>query len=269
MGYSYVRVLYPDCVERFQRFTEDSDKDDLAQDLLENLISNTMPSMMEDSDRFGSTNPPPIDPLYPPPDRPDDRSFTAFLQSQLTSLVDDSSLKQQNESSHSHFAFELPTCKAWFIVSAFHFDWHIKTWTRIRAPSYLGLAVALLQWYRNLNVSIFLWMIKPASQLAYISDPHPILSCRLCNNLLVSTFYLSVLMFPDFTLSFIWIVWCSLLVIVLLCKPCIFQCLDIAFFKTILHSSIVIESTCSLIFHKFITGCSTYTTFPFIINRHL
>uniref|UniRef100_A0A0V0J845 Nonsense-mediated mRNA decay factor SMG8 n=5 Tax=Schistocephalus solidus TaxID=70667 RepID=A0A0V0J845_SCHSO len=113
MGYSYVRVLYPDVVEPLQKFTDDSNRDSLAQQLLEDLVNTVRPSALENSDR--RTAPPPLNPLYPPPDRPDDRSFEAFLQCHLSSLLDDANVRGSGDG-HSHFAFELPSCKAWFIA---------------------------------------------------------------------------------------------------------------------------------------------------------
>ncbi|KAL7063438.1 hypothetical protein AAHC03_0380 [Spirometra sp. Aus1] len=113
MGYSYVRVLYPDVVEPLQKYADDSDRDSLAQQLLEDLVSTVRPSALDNCDR--RTAPPPLNPLYPPPDRPDDRSFGAFLQCHLSSLLDDANVRGSGDG-HSHFTFELPSCKAWFIA---------------------------------------------------------------------------------------------------------------------------------------------------------
>lgn len=121
-GYSYVRVLYPDVVEPLGHLTEPygrSDKGDLAQQLLETLISASgMSDLLEGCDRIQGAKGDPPEPLYPPPDRPDDRSFRAFMQCNVTALLDDTVLTGRGQADgHSHYNFELPSCKAWFIVS--------------------------------------------------------------------------------------------------------------------------------------------------------
>ncbi|VDD82857.1 unnamed protein product [Mesocestoides corti] len=93
MGYSYVRVLPPDLIEPLNQHTEHhghSDKGHLAQQLLESLLLATgIPSLLEGSDIIKNQSATPHSPLYPPPDRPDDCSFPAFLQCHLTSFLDD------------------------------------------------------------------------------------------------------------------------------------------------------------------------------------
>uniref|UniRef100_A0A5K3FFB8 Nonsense-mediated mRNA decay factor SMG8 n=2 Tax=Mesocestoides corti TaxID=53468 RepID=A0A5K3FFB8_MESCO len=119
MGYSYVRVLPPDLIEPLNQHTEHhghSDKGHLAQQLLESLLLATgIPSLLEGSDIIKNQSATPHSPLYPPPDRPDDCSFPAFLQCHLTSFLDDPVFRNQSES-HTHHSFELPSCKSWFIA---------------------------------------------------------------------------------------------------------------------------------------------------------
>ena len=92
-------------------------QDDLAQFLLENLISAAgVPCHSEDRD----TVPEQPTVFYPPPCAPSDRSFSEFLQCHLTSLLEDS-LYGKHSDSHSPYTFELPTCKGWFTVSLVHF----------------------------------------------------------------------------------------------------------------------------------------------------
>lgn len=121
MDYNYVRVLLPDGIESVGNFSESHgllDKGDLAQKLLEMLVSATgVNSLLEGFDLIKDRQVPPPTALYPPPGGPDDRSFSAFLQCHLTALLEDP-FRGDHSDSYTPYAFELPTCKGWFTVSS-------------------------------------------------------------------------------------------------------------------------------------------------------
>ncbi|KAM7540870.1 hypothetical protein Aperf_G00000045189 [Anoplocephala perfoliata] len=119
-GFHTVRILLPDCVEPLKVYSEPyidrADKDDLAQELLESLISSIgVPSILENCDTLDKRriNPPKY--VRSAPGAPCDRSFAAFLEANLTNFMEKLAEGDPNDP-HTQTLPELPTTRSWFVT---------------------------------------------------------------------------------------------------------------------------------------------------------
>ncbi|VDN95888.1 unnamed protein product [Rodentolepis nana] len=116
-GFHTVRVLPPDCFEPINVCTErHSGNDDLAQQMLEQILSCTgISSLTRDFDTKLKRQPPQVVNEYSAPGAPRNRSFAAFLESNISNLIqhiEDNDVKDP----YTKYLPELPSVKCWFII---------------------------------------------------------------------------------------------------------------------------------------------------------
>nr|CDS25900.1 protein of unknown function DUF2146 [Hymenolepis microstoma] len=116
-GFHTVRVLLPDCFEPINFCTEHhSDNHDLAQQMLEQILSCIgMPLLTRNFDTKLKRQPLQLVNEYSAPGAPRNRSFAAFLESNVSNLmqhIEDNDVKDP----YTKYLPELPSVKCWFII---------------------------------------------------------------------------------------------------------------------------------------------------------
>ncbi|KAF6780173.1 hypothetical protein AHF37_00306 [Paragonimus kellicotti] len=93
--------------------------DDLAQEyfelILDNLNMNHLKSIKASFSERNSAVPPPTPWDFPPPDQPEEHSLAAFLHLHVTAMLDQT-VNRTVGFGQVPLAYELPTCKAWFMA---------------------------------------------------------------------------------------------------------------------------------------------------------
>ncbi|KAA3681618.1 protein SMG8 [Paragonimus westermani] len=131
-GHNFVHVLlgneYPNGIDQKPVM-----HDDLAQEYFELILDNLDMSHLSSAQEtkrsksikasFSERNsavPPPTPWDFPPPDQPEEHSLAAFLHLHVTAMLDQVASRTVGFG-QAPLAYELPTCKAWFmVVSAFN-----------------------------------------------------------------------------------------------------------------------------------------------------
>ncbi|VUZ55686.1 unnamed protein product, partial [Hymenolepis diminuta] len=114
-GFHTVRVLLPDCIEPIKVGTECYADDDLAQQMLERILSCTgISSLTSDFDTKSKRQPLQLKNEYSAPGAPRNRSFAAFLESNVSNLLEDIEYNDAKDPYLKNLP-ELPSVKCWFI----------------------------------------------------------------------------------------------------------------------------------------------------------
>ncbi|VDL61862.1 unnamed protein product [Hymenolepis diminuta] len=115
-GFHTVRVLLPDCIEPIKVGTECYADDDLAQQMLERILSCTgISSLTSDFDTKSKRQPLQLKNEYSAPGAPRNRSFAAFLESNVSNLLEDIEYNDAKDPYLKNLP-ELPSVKCWFII---------------------------------------------------------------------------------------------------------------------------------------------------------
>ncbi|KAM3176667.1 hypothetical protein ACTXT7_006068 [Hymenolepis weldensis] len=116
-GFHTVRVLLPDCIEPIKVCTESyANDDDLAQQTLERILSSTgISSLTSDFDTKSKRQPLQLKNEHSAPGAPRNRSFAAFLESNVSNLLEEIEYNDAKDPYLKNLP-ELPSVKCWFII---------------------------------------------------------------------------------------------------------------------------------------------------------